>query len=221
LYWGGKNKKSYWWKDIPWFFSPRWWSNEIVTILEKYWVITNKKEIQKNISIFWEKAENVKFLFWNNVYSTYLEEKWDFNIEKLEVNNNKLNLIINLKWKHIEFEWKVEWDNEIINTFIELLNQHFWYDRVKIKNIDIKSKPDIITEINNFRRRAWNILSKKFNTKMDLIIDEINKKSVSKSKEITQVVLDIDWKEVYSMCSGNNTSNSWIKAVLDWVINIL
>ena len=221
LYWGSKNKKLYWWADLPEFFSARWWANQLVSMLSKYWVKLDKDDIKKLVWIFWEKSEKTRGLFWKNVYSTYLKEKWEFKITKLETNDNKLNLEIYLKWEKIVFNWKIEWNNSSINTFIKLINNSFWYNKVKIKDLKTKSKPNIITEINNFKKRTLNILSDNFNEKINEIIKDIDEKPVSESKAITQVILEIDWEEIYSISSDNNTTNSWIKAILDWIIDII
>ena len=221
LYWGSKNKSKYWWANLPEFFSARWWSNQLISMLKEYWIKLDKNDTKELIWVFWKKAEQNRALFWNNVYSTYLEKKWDFKINKLEINDNSLDLDINLKWKNIIFNGKVEWDNWVINTFIKLINNYFWEEKIKIKDLKIKSKPDIVTEINDFKERVWDILSENFNEKIDIILKEINKKPVSEAKAITQVVLEVDWKETFSICSDNNTTKSWIKAILDGIIHIL
>jgi len=221
LYWWSKNKKKYWWAELPEFFSARWWTAQLISMLWNYWIKIDKKQAWEIIENFWKKAETNKALYWNNIYTEYLEQKGKYKINRLEIENNNLDLEIFLNWKIIEFKWEIEWKNGIINTFIKLLNDKIDNKNIRIKDLQIKSKPDLKTEINYFRKRAWNLLSENFNKNMDSIVKDIENKPNSESKAITQVILDIDWEEVYSISSDNNTTKSWIKAILEWVIDIL
>ena len=222
LYGWSKNKKKFGWAILPEFFSPRWWSNQIVSILQKHGIDESKKTIDKLMLKFWQEAELTKALYANNVYSTYLRENKRFNINKLNIENNSLDLELTLNWKEIKFNWEVEWDNGVINTFINLINQNIWTERVKIKDLVTKSKANLWQEIENFKHRVWDILSTDFNEKIDNFTQKLkHNNEYSQSIAISQVVLEVDWREVYSISSDHNTSRAEIKAILEGIIDIL
>lgn len=222
LYWWSKNKDKYWWDNFPEFFSARWWTNQLLFILNKYWINEDKNNISNIVKIFCKKAEQSRALYWNNVYATYLEEKWDYEIKKLNIQHNHLELEISIKWKNITFNWKVEWDNGIINTFISLINDYFGYERVLINDLQIKSKVNLLDEINKFRDKIWTILSDDFNDNIDRLFSENSENTHhSETEAISQVVLEVDWNEVYSIISDFDTSKAWIKSILEWIIHIL
>jgi len=227
LYGGSKNKIQFWGSVLPEFFSPRWWANQIVNMLEKFWIKEEKKSeiISKVTTQSAKKSETLKAMFSNNILATYLSESWDFKIEKIEIKNNKLDLEIFLKWKKISFSWEVKWNNGIIKTFVDLLNKHFWKEIIKIKKLEIKSKPSIKQEYENFceKIKKYNIkLNKDFYEKSKEIL-EISDSSdeYSEAKAVSHIILEVSWKEVYSVASDKNVTIWNIKAILEWVIDIL
>lgn len=227
LYWGSKNKKQFGWSELPEFFSPRWWANQIVNMLEKFWIKEEKKSdnISKTTINCAKKSEILKSMYSNNVLATYLETKKEFNIEKIELTKNKLDLEIILKWKKISFIWETKDENWVINTFINLINKKIWKDRVKIKKIEIKSKTNLKQEYNNFCKKIEKYkikLSKDFYKKAEEILKSYNDiDDYSKAKSINHIILEIDWKEIYSVASDKNVTIWNVKAILEWVLNIL
>lgn len=221
LYWWSKNKAKYWWANMPEFFSPRGWVNQIVWMLKTNWIELDKNSaiVKKVTEIAAKKSEEVRALYANNIYSIYLECVKNFHIKKLEIHNNELEIIIRINWDTLELKWKADWANWVVKTFIQLINNYLWKDIVKVKDLSIKSKANIHQEYEKFKKRVSNILSDDFKITADKILEWTESSNkYSDATAISQIVLDIDGEEITSIAWDNNVSIANIKAILDWVI---
>ncbi len=227
LYGWSKNKAQFGWAILPEFFSPRWWANQIVNMLKKFRIKENKKSeiIWKITKIAAKESEDTKALFDNNILALYLKETWKFSIKKLEIINKKLNLEIELNWKIIKFNWETSWKDWIIKTFINLLNEYFKEEKVKVKDLRVKAKPGLAQEFEKFEKKIkeiWIKLSDDFYKKAEQILsEEKDENNYSSAKAVSEVILEINWKEIYSRASDKNVTIANIKAILEGVINIL
>jgi len=227
LYWWSKNKKKFGWASLPEFFSPRWWANQIVSMLEKFSIKEDKKSenIAKTTKTAAKNSEIVKALYDKNILAIYLKETWNFEIKNIEIKNNHLDIEIFLKWKNIKLSWKVEWKNWVIKTLVELLNKHFWEKRVIVKDLKVKAKASLVQEFEKFKQRINELqikLSDDFYKKAEEILkDSENKDSYAEAKSINHVILEVDGKEVYSNSYDKNVTIWNIKAILEGVIDIL
>ncbi len=222
LYWWSKNKSVFWWNTMPEFFSPRGWANQIVSMLEKYWINEDKRSenIEKTTIKASGKSENSKCLFWSNIYATYLREIWKFKINKIDFKNKTLNLEISLNWENITFSWETGGEDWVIKTFMESINKYLWWsDIVKVRDLKIKAKPSLKQECEEFLNRAWKYVSEDFIKKMNKILEEIeDKDNYSEQLATNQVILEINWEEVYSIASDKNVTIWNIKCILEWVL---
>ena len=219
LYWGSKNKAKFWGEDIPEFFSARWWVNQLISMLSHYWIILERNKIIDQVPIFSQKAEENRALYWSNVYSTYLKNQWKYSIDHFHIEDNAVGLSINVNGKEISFNWEVEWENWVINTFIDLINEKLWEDTVKIMDLNIRTKANLYDEIQKFRKRVWDVVSDKFNNKMNILENWLKWTEHSSEVEaIAEVDLEVRGQRVCSISSDHNTNKWVIKAILEWVL---
>lgn len=221
LYWWSKNKAKYWWAEMPEFFSPRWWATQIVSMLKTFWIDLDKNsDIIKWVTKFAaKKSERLKALYANNIYSIYLKEVKDFHIEKIEIHNNNLEIIIKINWDTIELKWETAGKNWVVKTFVQLINDYLWSEVVKIKDITIKPKANIKQEYEKFKNRVNDILSDDFKQTTEKILKWIsNEHKYSDAIAISQVVLDVNWEEITSIAWDKDIAIANIKAILEWVI---
>lgn len=224
LYGWSKNKRKYWWADMPDFFSPRWWSSQIISMLWEYWIQVSKDSdgIQWVTTKAASESEITRALFSSNIYRIYLEETNNFKIEKLNFDNNGLDIVIVVNWKKVEFKWKTDWENWVIKTFVQLLNKYLWDWIVEVKDLLTKSRANLSQEYRKFEERAWEHLTDDFRQRVENILDWIDEKDKESSAlAVSQVVLSVGWKEVTSVSYDHNTTKSHIKAILDWVLPLI
>ncbi len=224
LYWWSKNKRQFWWASLPEFFSPRGWANQIISMLEKFGIKEDKRSelIWNTTKKSAKRAEVVKAMYDNNILATYLKEKGDYEIVKIDIANKNLDLEILLNWKTIKFSWKTDWKNGIIKTFVQLLNDYFWYEKIKVKDLQIKAKPSLRQVYEKFLEKTKNIISEDFKEKAEQILHEIqNESSYWEAVWVNQVILQIDSREIYSNSYDRNVTIWNIKAILEGVINEL
>ena len=219
LYWGSKNKRQFRWEVVEEFFSPRWWANQIVSMLEKFGIKENKKSefIAKTTKIAAEKSEILKALYWVNVLAIYLQEAWIFEITKIDYKNKKLDLEIKFNWEEIKFSWETEGKDGIVKTFSKLLNKYFEKE-IKIKNLQVRSKPSLRQAYEKFYNKSKDILSEDFTKKAEEILKDEEGFSYGEAIWVNQVVLEIDWKEIHSNSYDKNVTIWNIKAILEWVL---
>jgi len=225
LYGWSKNKKQFGGDNLPEFFSPRWWANQIVNMLKKFNIEEDKKseiiwKVTKKAALL---SETVKALYWPNIYRIYLEETWNFEIVKLDIHNKKLYLEIKLNWKNIIFSWETEWKDWVIKTFTKLLNEYFGEEKVKVKDLIVKSKPSLKQEYEKFcnKLEKYNIkVNENFYNDAEKILQSSFEEDncYSEAYAVNQVILDIDWKEFYSNSYDKNVTIGNIKAILEWVL---
>lgn len=224
LYGWSKDITEFWWIPMPEFFSPRWWANQIVSMLNSNSIYLDKesKIVEKITDIATKKAEEVKWLYINNIYSLYLEQVKNFHIEKIEINNNKLDIVIRINGDTIELKGEAEGKSWIVKTFVQLLNNYIWKDVIEVKDILIKRKANIHQEFEKFKKRVGDILSEDFLEKSQQILDWIiDEDKYSDAKAISQVVLDIDWQEIHSIAWDKDITKANIKAILEWSVSYL
>lgn len=221
LYWWSKNKKKFGWIDMPEFFSPRWWSKQIIEILNNRGINLDKNsQILENITKRRaQESEITKALFESNIYRIYLEETWNFEIIKMGYGIDSLNIEFRIYWNKFSFYWTNENKNDLIDAFIEKINDFFWEKIIEIKNLSVKNKSNIYQEYEKFEYRTKNLLSDDFREKIKNIIWDWDR-NIEKSWEytISQIVLDIKWFEIHTISYDFDTKKSQLKAIIDCIL---
>jgi len=224
VYWWSKNKRKYGWASIPEFFSPRWWANQIVSMLEKYWVEEDAKG-----QLIWtitqkacKRAETVKAMFEPNIYSMYLKTSETFSIDNINIEWNKVEVTFTYKWKKYSFSWEWEWENGFTQWLINWINDFIWEDLVDIESIDVVNKPSLKDAFNRYVEEAewlWIILSEKLKWKVARILWESDI-DASKSKQIwvSHIHLSISGNSVRSVWKDHDINYAIAKAIFDWAL---
>jgi len=224
VYWGTKNKSRYWWKNIPEFFSPRWWANQIVSILKQYWIDEDPKWqlISTMTAKSCQRAENIKALYKPNIYSLYLKEIESFSIENISIEWNRITIEFCHNWKKYWFSWTGEWENGFTQWLISWINDFLWKKVVDIESIEIVNKPSLedaywrfIEEVSD----VWGEVSKAFQEKVQWILwNKVNNTKKSKQLWVSHVSLKIWSEKVRSVWKDHDINYAIAKWILDGVL---
>ena len=217
----------FWWASIEEFFSPRWWANQIVSMLSRYWINEDKswEIIQKLTKSACKKAEKVKALYWANIYSMYLQEKWDFSIWEIEINWNCVSVTITINWNTYTIKWCWEWNNGVIDWIINWINVFLWEEIVSVEWIKIVNKPSLNAEVNKFNFDASKSgveLSREFKDKVNDILNNSSWNWYnSKQLWVSHVDSKVWKKYISTVWTGYNVSKASIRAIIDWALPMI
>jgi len=223
LYWWSKDTNKYWWIFIEDFFSPRWWVNQIINMLSYYWIKEDKnsKLIQKLTDNACKKSEVTKALYKSNIYEMYLDLNLEFNIEYINISNDKFQICFYLKWKRIELNWEVNWKRWLIDWLIKWINTYLWEEIVIFKDIEILNKPSLKCSIDTFYKELSYInfdISKCFRDSISEIISNIDLYN-SVDNSIINIKLIISWIEVNSVSYWENIDREIVKSIISWCLS--
>jgi len=215
-----KNKAKYGWARMPEFFSPRWGTNQIVSMLSHFWIAESPKS-----QLIWavtmrscEKAEQVKALYERNIYSMYMKEAWDVKISNIDIQWKSISATMIVSWKEIIISWTWEWENWAIDGLVKWINEFLWKEIVDIESIEIVNKPTIRDAYERFETevsQTWVELSQSFKEKMINIVGVDNSNENSRQLWVAHTKLIVDGKEVSSVNSANNIDYAIAKAIID------
>jgi len=225
LYWWSKDTNKYWWIFIEDFFSPRWWVNQIINMLLYYWIKEDKnsKLIQGLTENACKKSEITKALYKTNIYEMYLSLRLEFNIEYINISNDKFYICFYLKWKKIELNWEIKWEKWLINWLIRSINDYIWEEIVIFKGIKIINKPSLKFSIDTFYEELSYInfnISKGFKDSINKIVSNINSYN-SVQVSIININLIISWIEINSVSCWRNIDKEIIKSIIYWCLSYI
>jgi hypothetical protein len=126
-------------------------------------------------------------------------------------------LEIKFNWEEIKFSWETEGKDGIVKTFSKLLNKYFEKE-IKIKDLQVRSKPTLRQAYEIFYNKSKDILSEDFSKKAEEILKDEEGFSYWEAIWVNQVILEIDWKEIHSNSYDKNVTIWNIKAILEWVL---
>lgn len=222
VYGGAKNKDQYWWANIPEFFSPRGWSNQIVSMLSKYWIEEDSKWQLTSVvtARACSRAETVKALFEPNIYSMYLKTSGKFTLDTIDIKSTEISVTFTYKWRKYSFSWVWEWENGFTQWLIRGINNFIWQEYIDIESIDIVNKPSLQDAFDRYLEEAemaWVEVSSKLREKVDRILANANNSDQAKSKQVwvSHVNLNVWWKGVRSVWKDHDINYAIAKAVID------
>ena len=224
VYGGTKDKRKYWWLDMEEFFSPRWGSNQIISLLTKYWIQESRDS--QLISAVTEKAckksEQVKALYWRNIYSLYQRELWLLSVPEIVIDWTSISINFTYKWNRYTISGEWDWENWYIDGLISWVNKFIWADTVNVKSIQIINKPSLREAYERYLEDVWNVyweISQDTRTRIENIVSQ-NESSSEKSRQIwvSHVKLSIWDTEVCSVSGWYDISNATAQAILEWVL---
>lgn len=224
VYGWSKDKNKYWWAKIEEFFSPRWWANQILKMLNNFWIEEDKKSeiIWKITNLACSEAEITKAIYVSNIFAMYLKIKWDFEIKNITINKKEIELLIKLQNKEINLKWIWYWENWVIDWIITAINSYIWKkDFIKIIDITVVNKEclhDLINEFLNSVSNLWVILDEITIEKLKEIWWENDKETSSKQVWVSHVSLEVWWKQINSVSYWNDVVITNIKAILEWCL---
>ena len=225
VYWWTKNKIKYGWDNMEEFFSPRWWSNQIVNMLVRYWINEDKGSdiIQAVTNHACNLSEASRLLFPSNIYSLYLSKKWEFilNDEDIIIDWNKIKITFELFWEKYEISWEWEWKNWVIDGLITWINEFIWKNNINIQDIWIRNRPCLIQTVKHFYTEISKSsveLSEDFKKKVSEIIKR-EKWEGSKQIWIADVKLKVWENEFNSVSIWHNIDKEIVKAIIYWSLS--
>lgn len=121
--------EKYWWEKPTEFFSSRWWTNQVTSILSYYWVDFSKESINFRNSYVLKiqrLAEVVKTLYPATMYAIYKEMKKEFSIKSIKRVKNDLIIKLKVNWKDIDINWIIDKENWQIAWLIYWINDFIW-----------------------------------------------------------------------------------------------
>lgn len=224
VYGGTKNKAKYGGASMEEFFSPRGGANQIVSLLSRFWIQEDKSSqlIGTVTHRACEKSEQVKALYGSNVFALYMKETEKFEIQSIDIDGNKIQVIFVVNGRQVTIEWEWQWENGFIDGLVSAINNYIWEDIIDIESIRIVNKPSLREAYQRYLTDVWNTtqeVSDKCKARIERIISRHEQDS-QKSKQIwvAHVKLKVGDREVSSVSSAHDINYAMAKAIIEWVL---
>lgn len=219
VYWWTKNKKDFGWIDLEEFFSPRWWANQIISMLEKFKVKEDKKSevIEKLTNLACIEAEIVKWVYSGRLYSMYLELKREFKILSCTISWKEVSVCLKLFDKEFCISWQWEWENWIINWMVNAINYFLWEEIIEIEEIKVYNKPNLKDSLEKFFEdvnNVWACLSEFAKNKLNVVAEINSLNSQSKQVWVVALRLKVSWKVINIRTFWTDVQKESIKAII-------
>lgn len=197
------------------FFSSRWWTNQIAKILKNYNIdFENDTDIFKKIYILriQREAEIVTTLYPATLYAIYQELKWNFSINEIITEWDKLKVSLNIYGKEIKFVWDMKNENWHITWIMKAISNYLWSD-TKFDLTKVPTNKAIIPYrkvINDFRK-SWNYLEGlSIDTELDKVIIESEKFEILKDFYYKIYMLHMVLDSYNSLTKQEKITEKWI-----------
>ncbi len=218
LYWWSKvYADKLWVKDSENYFSPRWWKNNIIDLLNMLWFENNL--FLQYITPDFIASLSKKWEIWRTQYATqlfkdYLISSKRFNNFKYKITNNEIEVSFKLDWKGIHIKESYEKENWAIDALIKWFKKYLWkyWEKIELVDYQTREKPSLRAII---EETTLNDASEYYKQKIWKILSSLHKESNSESIWLIHFKFNINWKERNSVTFWNNVENATIVAIVD------
>ena len=206
---------------MPNFFSPRWWVNQIIAMLQNFGLNISKGESVLSQLTFaaCERAEIVKTLYECNVFALYMKKKRRFEVDTIRIDGNSIIARLVVDGKDVTISWEWQWENGFIDGLVSGINRYIWEDVIDVESLHIVNKPSLSGAYDRFEQdigTLWYDVSSNFRKKVHKVISSHeNGKMKSKQIWVAHVKLKVAGKEVSSASCAQDTNYAILKAIID------